>query len=204
MLKIYFDNRVIYLTDNPQEVSGLTSNISYYSGEVRFRNFLDSFVQIPQLPGCALVHSDLNELETSFFACFTPIAAAGGLVFNQNNEIMFIYRNNKWDLPKGKVDEDEAVESAAVREVIEECGLETPKITEKLIDTFHTYKLKGKMMLKKTHWYKMQEDSLVQPKPQLEEYITEAKWINANDLKSVMNNTFPSVRDVLQAYMNTK
>jgi 8-oxo-dGTP pyrophosphatase MutT (NUDIX family) len=35
------------------------------------------------------------------------IVAAGGLVFNENKELLMIYRRSKWDLPKGKLDEGE-------------------------------------------------------------------------------------------------
>jgi hypothetical protein len=34
--------------------------------------------------------------------------------------------------------------------------------------------------------------------PQLEEQITELKWVPAGEVKQYMNNTFPSIVDVLK------
>ena len=67
------------------------------------------------------------------------IIAAGGLVLNEKNELLMIFRRNKWDLPKGKLDEGESIEACALREVKEETGLQKLKL-EKFIDiTFHDY-----------------------------------------------------------------
>ena len=35
---------------------------------------------------------------------FPLVQAAGGLVENKNKQFLFICRNNKWDLPKGKIE----------------------------------------------------------------------------------------------------
>ena len=53
----------------------------------------------------------------------TLIEAAGGLVINRKGEYLFIYRNDKWDLPKGKLEKGERKRQGAVREVEEECGI---------------------------------------------------------------------------------
>ena len=39
----------------------------------------------------------------------TIIKAAGGLVENAKGEFLFIFRNKKWDLPKGKVEKNEKI-----------------------------------------------------------------------------------------------
>jgi 8-oxo-dGTP pyrophosphatase MutT (NUDIX family) len=125
------------------------------------------------------------------------IEAAGGLVFNKKNELLMIYRNGKWDLPKGKIEKNETPEEAGVREVEEECGIGKLKITEAVSPTFHTYLHHEKYVLKKTHWYKMtctDEKKLI---PQREEGITEAKWMNKNEVKKAMENTYLSIRDLV-------
>src|SRR5665213_2260554 len=81
------------------------------------------------------------------------IEAAGGLVKNENEEYLFIYRQDKWDLPKGKVEKDERVKEAAVREVEEECGIKVSNLDEKICKTYHVYVSRGEVVLKKTHWF---------------------------------------------------
>ena len=97
----------------------------------------------------------IEENWKDFCSKFIMIEAAGGLVFNKDGHILMIFRNGKWDLPKGKLEIGESVEECAKREVEEECGIYGLDIIEKLLDTYHTYKLKGNKILKKTYWYKM-------------------------------------------------
>ena len=94
------------------------------------------------------------------------------MVINPNKKVLFIYRNNVWDLPKGHIEKNESTESAAVREVEEECGIENSTIIQKLIITYHIYFLDG-IKLKETHWFLMHSDDSNNLIPQLEEGITE-------------------------------
>ena len=89
-----------------------------------------------------------------FCSKYKVIEAAGGLVFNEKNKILMIFRNGKWDLPKGKIELGESIEDAAIREVEEECGIDNLKIDNKLINTYHTYNLNGFNILKKT-WFRL-------------------------------------------------
>jgi NAD+ diphosphatase len=50
--------------------------------------------------------------------------AGGGLVYNKNGEILFIFRNGKWDLPKGGKEKREKMKLTAMREVEEETGVQ--------------------------------------------------------------------------------
>ena len=126
----------------------------------------------------------------------TTIQAAGGLVQNSRGEYLFIFRNDKWDLPKGKVEKGEKIKVAAVREVEEECGIEVGSLGEKICKTYHTYLLKGEVVLKKTHWYKMKSES-DKLKPQTEEGITDIRWYSRGHIDDIIKNTFPSILDVL-------
>lgn len=128
---------------------------------------------------------------------FRCINAAGGLIKNEKNEYLFIFRRNKWDLPKGKVDDGETSEQAAIREVKEECGLKKIKTDRSVCHTFHIYPLKNNFVLKSTHWFLMTAHSGQQLKPQTEEDITETTWLQPAKIKKIYNNTFPSVLEVL-------
>lgn len=132
-----------------------------------------------------------------FSSAFITIEAAGGLIKKPGKGFLLIFRNGKWDLPKGKIDEGEHVRSAALRECEEECGVRGLKIIRKLPPTFHMYQLKKKWVLKKTHWFLMETDFSGKLVPQSEEGITKVKWVQKKDFPVIMKNTFPSVKNVL-------
>ncbi|KHJ39173.1 diadenosine hexaphosphate hydrolase [Pedobacter glucosidilyticus] len=125
------------------------------------------------------------------------IEAAGGLVKSNEHKYLFIKRNGRWDLPKGKLEEGERKRDAAVREVEEECGIVVKKLGKKLTKTYHVYEIKGKPVLKISHWYDMSSKSNQKLIPQIEEGITDVKWIAKKDWNLVKANTYPSILDVL-------
>ena len=129
----------------------------------------------------------------------TIIKAAGGLVVNAKGNYLFIFRNKRWDLPKGKSEKGEEMRETAVREVEEECGVKISKIGEKLCKTYHIYTIGNKMVLKKTNWYAMSVKSEPKLIPQKEEGIERAVWLNENELSPIVQNTFPSILAVLRA-----
>ena len=69
---------------------------------------------------------------------FKIIKAGGGVVKNNNDQILFIYRLKKWDLPKGKLDKGETIRDCAKREVEEETKVKV-NLKQKIISTWHTY-----------------------------------------------------------------
>lgn len=109
------------------------------------------------------------------------ILAAGGAVYKKENgniRILLIYRNGVWDLPKGKLEQDESIEECAAREVAEEVGIsQLPKIESKLTDTVHYYSINGTEIKKITHWYLMCfENPESEFTPQKQEGITKVEW----------------------------
>jgi 8-oxo-dGTP pyrophosphatase MutT (NUDIX family) len=129
----------------------------------------------------------------------TIIKAAGGLVANANGEFLFIFRNKKWDLPKGKVEKGEKLKVTAVREVEEECGVKIERREELLCKTYHVYELSGKLILKRTNWYRMFVKAVPKLVPQKEEGITMAEWVGPSQIKEKTTNTYPLILDVLAA-----
>jgi len=133
------------------------------------------------------------------FKQVTLIEAAGGLVKQQPNEYLFIYRNDKWDLPKGKLEKGEKPKEGAVREVEEECGIKISKCGKRICKTYHVYVMKGEVVLKRTYWYNMRYKGKDVLKPQTEEGITDVRWFKKSVIKkTVPVNTFPSIMDVLE------
>lgn len=128
---------------------------------------------------------------------FAWIEAGGGLVENEKGEWLFIFRRGKWDLPKGKLDEGESINACAIREVEEETGLRNAHIVEDLGKTWHAYHEHGKFWLKQTNWYKMKVSGPQNLVPQTEEDITSIKWLSPAMLDEVKNNTYPSIKEVL-------
>jgi 8-oxo-dGTP pyrophosphatase MutT (NUDIX family) len=125
------------------------------------------------------------------------IEAAGGFVMNEEGKFLFIKRNGKWDLPKGKLEPKEKKKDAAVREVEEECGLKIKKLGKKLIKTYHIYEIKGKIVLKVSHWYAMEAKGNQKLIPQTEEGITEVKWFAKRDFSIIRSNTYSNILDVI-------
>ena len=120
------------------------------------------------------------------------------LYITSDHEILLILRHGKWDLPKGKLDEKEALETCAIREIAEETGLENHKIEKPLTITYHTYHQDGKHILKESHWFLMQSPKQSVFTPQTEEGITKCQWVPVNDIATYMENTHASIMDVVQ------
>lgn len=127
------------------------------------------------------------------------IPAGGGLVENEKGEILFMFRRNKWDLPKGKLDPEETLPECALREVREETGLIQLELMEFLLITNHAYEEHGRLFMKESHWFRMKAASHQALIPQTAEDITELKWFATADFKLVLQNTYPAIIEVLQA-----
>ena len=128
---------------------------------------------------------------------YTLIHAAGGIVSNEEDEILMIFRLGYWDFPKGKVEAGEDWETAAVREVEEETGLRDIRIIHPYPNTYHTYTLHDTPILKITHWYEMRapKQSLT---PQTEEDIAQAVWVPRNEVSDHLRESYPSLRTLFE------
>ena len=144
------------------------------------------------------VGPQIEELFKEILQKVNIIKAAGGLVKNGDGHYLFIHRLGKWDLPKGKVEENEKMKEAAVREVEEECGISISYLGPKLVSSYHTYTMRGKLVIKQTNWYEMGVNKAPKLIPQLEEDITDARWIAKNDLDAIKENTYPLIADLLK------
>lgn len=131
----------------------------------------------------------------------TIIKAGGGVVINPEGQILMIFRRGKWDLPKGKLEEGESIEKCALREVQEECGIDNLVLGEFLCITRHEYQERGEELLKESHWFMMRGSGA--PTPQSEEDITVARWVSIDELPELMENSYPTIREVLSKIVQT-
>ena len=134
-----------------------------------------------------------------FIKSFFKIVQAAGGVVRKNDKILMIYRSKKWDLPKGKLDKGEKPKACALREVEEECGIKVKEIF-KICNSWHTYSLNGKNILKKTAWYAMDCTDDSKMKPQADEDIEEVKWLKTRDLFHALKDSYQSIRWVFGKY----
>lgn len=137
------------------------------------------------------------------FSLLKYIEAAGGVVKNEKGEFLFIYRHNKWDLPKGKL-ENESIEQGAVREVEEECGIKVENVIGKLQPTLHLYYLKQMPVIKITYWFLMSASSSQALIPQTDEDISEVIWAATEGIPELMQNTYPAIQDIMDSVLERK
>jgi 8-oxo-dGTP pyrophosphatase MutT (NUDIX family) len=201
-IKIYFNDKPLFLTD---EITPDIEPYVHHDDAV----FIDEFstpgvnsiiheMRQEKVHAGIFLHQPVKELEKAFRKKFNVVQAAGGLVLNDAGDVLMMLRRGKWDLPKGKLDPGESLETCAVREVEEETGLSKLTLEKPLVITYHTYDESGKHILKESHWYLIKAPGQQKLAPQLEEQITELKWVPASKVKQYMDNTFPSIVDVLK------
>lgn len=140
-----------------------------------------------------LFHKNHDKLISAFKKKIKVVKAGGGLVKNNKDEVLFIYRRNKWDLPKGKMDKGETIDQTALREVKEETGIVNLEIIDFNQITFHIFKKANKYRLKETHWYNMRSDFDGEFKPELSEGISKVKWKGRNKIENI-TNTFQNIK----------
>ncbi len=193
MYKVFIYDKPVFITSdgemrvkNCQQLEGLNVDKIILS------------LQSDNVGGLIVCVKDEKKAWAKFSSSFENIDAAGGIVYNQQREILFIHRLGKWDLPKGKREKGEGIELCAKREIEEECQVNALNIVRSLPSTFHCYLYKGKWVLKRTYWYEMKTTYTGELVPQEEEGIEKVEWLNASELDQVYNNTYLSIKEVLK------
>ncbi|MEX0884478.1 MAG: NUDIX hydrolase [Cyclobacteriaceae bacterium] len=156
--------------------------------------------KLKHLDSITLVTVDLKRMKKFIKSRFLIIKAAGGVV-TKEDRILFIFRLGKWDLPKGKFEKKESPAVCALREVEEECNIQV-KLVEPICKTWHTYTQNRKSILKKTYWYTMECLNDTKMKPQVEEGIQDLRWMNHQEAKTALVNSYPSMRYLYKRFLN--
>lgn len=171
--------------------------------ETNFKNYLLNSVNIRKvirelnstaLNEIRLIHKNENKLIKKFLKKLPNVIAGGGKVYNEKNEILFIYRNDKWDLPKGKVEGRETIEQTAIREVSEETGVAGLEITKPLDTTYHIFKRNGRFKIKVTYWFEMKTSFTGNLYAQENEGITKVEWLNNEQIKEALQNSYANIK----------
>jgi ADP-ribose pyrophosphatase YjhB (NUDIX family) len=219
MAQLFLSGIAVYFTHDPVLMSAHTpyfeplteglaiSKLELYPGHVLIKanqqgfrevlkNLKQFFVTKPQ--NITIGMADDTDYSQLIQQHFKMIYAAGGVV-SRGQEILMIYRLNKWDLPKGKIELGEEAITAATREVAEECGVEAIPI-KKLGATWHDYTQRGIHILKETTWYAMDCVQDADMKPQETEGISQVAWLDTDKLEPALSNSYASIRYVLDLY----
>ncbi len=203
MYKVFIYNKPLFFIDNQDNSTTFQQSSIYPCENERDKQaILELHAKSPADKPLYVKHDSIEELWDLFFGDFVKMEAAGGVVENSDNEVLFIFRNGVWDLPKGKIEDGEAIDVAAIREVEEECGISDPVIEQQLITTYHTYAIQGKGYIKPTYWYWMKYEGNQELIPQLEEGITEVKWVPKSEFDNYLKDTYGSIVDVVRKYEN--
>ena len=190
MYKVFVNDKPLFLTNEIVK-------------ETDFNLFLLESIDIEQLiiklynnkiQKAYLYYPDEKEIMTKLKQKIPVCKAGGGLVYNQKNEVLFIFRNGKWDLPKGGAEKGEEIELTAMREVTEETGVNKLIVGEKLQKTYHIFKRNGVYKLKITHWFKMTTNFKGTPVGQLEEGIEKVAWLNPEQIQEALKNSYENIK----------
>lgn len=200
MYKVFIENRPVIICEKnklkTESIILFADKVTSFEKDI-FPLFVKSEPKIPVV----LLTNDSKATFKRLFEGYKRIKAAGGIV-KRGNEFLFIKREGKWDIPKGKLDKKEDPAVGAVREIEEECGITSPIIDHLVCKTYHTYRYKNRPTLKHTYWYALTYEGDEELKPQLEEGIKKAKWFTADKIDKVRRNTFNSILEVIDTYFH--
>ena len=194
MYKVFFNQKPLILTSKILKSSDSNPFI-----HIKFssKNQILKAIKAKKTESVYIYHKNIKKLWEIFTKKFPIIDAAGGLVERSDDKFLFIYRNNKWDLPKGGVEKKELIIEAAQREVKEETGLADLIVINKIGETYHIFKKGKNFRLKRTYWFKMKSDYQGELFPQEEEGITSVEWINKKRIPEIFKNSYENIKEIV-------
>lgn len=196
MYRVYVEDKVIVFTPTASALEN-TSRISVAPGEGLTLTKLLQKVQFTKR--LEVITSQPERVFGEFRRTLPLIEAGGGLVLDPQNRVLMIFRNGRWDLPKGKREKGEQIRQCALREVEEECSVSGLAIEDLITETYHCYRMGSRWVLKRTSWFLMRCPGAQQPVPQTVEGITEAGWVAEDEIPAKVAGTYRTIRDVFAA-----
>ncbi len=205
MYKVFYYDKLIILTGKKNKIFPSEADMVIdYQKYKDFEDVVEWFLTDKKTSRLIVHTKNLKALKVHFFSLFKRVDAAGGLVFNQNGELLTIKRWGLWDLPKGKVERNERKREAAQREVQEETGVIAADPGKKPLRTYHIYPRGQKVILKTTFWYEMVVKDAENLTPQKEEGIEEVKWVEPDEINDYFSGSYHSLRNLLKGYLDEK
>ncbi len=190
MYKVFVNTNLIILTS---KIKNHLYIKNFPLKEISLENIL---INLKKYNTIVLFHKNSEKLLSNFKKKIKVVKAGGGIVKNNLNETLFIFRRKKWDLPKGKKDKGEDIEKTAIREVEEETGVSGLKIVSFNRKTFHIFKKGNKHILKETYWFNMSTNFDGELIPQMNEDITKVKWKSDMKIKKI-KKIYPNIKEIL-------
>ncbi len=194
-MKIFFNDRHIKLDAMSFATVGYDS-VEFYTDAEQLKSLVDKFVADETIPDTCILADDVTELKKTFVSLFPIIHAAGGVIHDGDDEYLVIDRKGYADLPKGKAELGEGAVETAMREVMEETGLKGVNVIDRIGETYHTYYIDDKMVLKETVWFSMSVPGRPRLTPETAEGITNARWVNRKFMGEEAQKTYKSLRDL--------
>ena len=196
MYAIYYLDNILIITENKEKYPNVEA--FFAKDKKMLCSFAQTWIDNENRHDTVIFGYDTEKMFGHLKKHFKYVEAAGGVVRNSENKLLFIRRWNIWDLPKGKLNKHEDIEQCALRETEEETGVSGLNIAGTLPSSFHFYFYKEKLFLKKTYWFLMETSYAGKLKPQLEEDISEVSWLDAIQCRKAFSETYRSLRDNLK------
>ena len=108
MYKVFFKDRTVFLVNSFNKTQLAEGDrLHNFTAKDDLYSEIENFISDEEITRLFIVSEDLACLWETFNQLFVPINAGGGLVQNDKGKLLVIFRNGKWDLPKGHFQKSE-------------------------------------------------------------------------------------------------